>query len=185
MYTLNLTVDVLLLKQFSDIEILGQYSLAKNISSLFIFIPAGISTVLMPRVASLPEEKHKKLLIQSLDLSLLISVGILAVILLFGEWAVRQFFGADYLSSPTTVLVLSIAMIVLGIHGIFSSFQVGKGRANWETISRFAFLMVSVAIGWWSIPVYAGLGAAISMLAGGISGMIAYGVLYFLEWRSA
>ena len=184
MYMLTLTLDILLLKHFSDSEILGRYSLAKNISALFIFIPTGISTILMPRVASLPERDHNKLLIQSLALSLAINLGVLAALLLLGNWAVRRFFGPGYLSSPTTVLVLATGMIVLGIHAIFSSVQVGKGRANWETISRFVILVVSISVGWFMIPVYADLGAALSVLAGGGSGMIAYGILFFLNRRA-
>jgi O-antigen/teichoic acid export membrane protein len=185
MYMLSLTVDILLLRNFSDGETLGQYSLAKNISVLFFFVPSGISTVLMPRVASLPEKKHKKLLIQSLALSLLINLGLLTFLLLFGHQIVGRFFGAEYLSSPVTVLVLSAGMIVFGIHAIFSSVQVGKGYANRETISRFTILLTFALVGWLAIPAYGALGAAISVLAGGISGIAAYGILFFLSRRSA
>jgi O-antigen/teichoic acid export membrane protein len=184
MYMLNLTLDILLLKHFCDSETLGRYSLAKTISALFIFIPTGISTILMPRVASLPAKDHNKLLIQSLVLSLVINLGILAVLLLLGNWAVRQFFGAEYLSSSATVLILAAGMIMLGVHAIFSSVQVGKGQANWETISRFVILVVFFTVGWLMIPVQGDLGAAISVLAGGSSGMIAYGILFFLNRRT-
>jgi O-antigen/teichoic acid export membrane protein len=176
-------LDILLLKYFSDTETLGRYSFAKTISSLFIFVPTGISTILMPRIASLPAQKHQKLLIQSIALSLLINLGILAALLLLGEMVVRKLFGVDYISSPTTVLTLSIGMIILGIHGIISAVQVGKGRANWETISRFVVLGVSAIVGWILIPIYASLGAAISVLAGGISGLAAYGALLVLKRR--
>jgi O-antigen/teichoic acid export membrane protein len=184
MYMLTLTLDILLLKHFSEPEILGRYSLAKTISALFIFIPTGISTILMPRVAALPEKDHNKLLSQSLVLSLGINLGLLAALLLLGNWAVRQFFGTEYLSSPITVLALATGMIILGIHAIFSSVQVGKGRVNWETISRFAILVVSFTVGWLMIPVQDDLGAAISVLAGGSSGMITYGILFFLNRRT-
>lgn len=184
MYMFNLTLDFLLLKRFSDVETLGQYSLAKNISVLFIFIPSAISTVLMPRIASVPEKEHKKLLIQSLALSLTINFGILVALLLLGEWAVRQFFGAEYLSSPVTVLILSIGMIVLGTHAIFSSVLVGKGRASWETMSRLVILVVFATVGWLIIPMHDGLGAAITVFVGGVSGILSYGILLFLYKRA-
>jgi O-antigen/teichoic acid export membrane protein len=164
---------------------LGQYALAKNISVLFFFVPSGISTVLMPRVASLPEKQHKRLLTQSLALAVLINLGILAALLLFGSQIVSRFFGAEYLSSPVTVLALSAGMIVFGIHAIISSVQVGKGFANRETISRFIILLTFALVGWLLIPLYGALGAAISVLAGGISGIAAYGILFFWNRRSS
>jgi O-antigen/teichoic acid export membrane protein len=185
MYMLSLTIDILLLRNLSDAETLGQYALAKNISVLFFFVPSGISTVLMPRVASLPEKQHKKLLIQSLALAVLINLGILAALLLFGAQIVSRLFGAEYLSSPATVLALSAGMIVFGIHAIISSVQVGKGFANRETISRFIILLTFALVGWSLIPLYGALGAAISVLAGGISGIAAYGILFFWNRRSS
>jgi O-antigen/teichoic acid export membrane protein len=182
-YMLSLTLDILLLKQFSDSETLGRYSLAKTIGALFIFVPTGISTILMPRIASLRKQDHRKLLVQAVALSLLINLGILAVFLMFGEMAIQQLFGAEYLSSPLTFLILSAGMIILGVHGIASSVLVGKGRAEWETISRFAILGISALVGWRLIPSYGGLGAALSILMGGGCGLIIYGVLFVFKRR--
>jgi hypothetical protein len=76
-------------------------------------------------------------------------------------------------------------MIVFGIHAIISSVQVGKGFANRETISRFIILLTFALVGWLLIPLYGALGAAISVLAGGISGIAAYGILFFWNRRSS
>jgi O-antigen/teichoic acid export membrane protein len=182
-YILAITLDVLLLKQFADIDSLGKYTLAKSITAIFIFVPSGIGTVLMPRVASLPSKEHHRLLSQSLCLSLLINIGLLLGYILVGEWAIQYFFNASYISPRNIIITLSLGMIAFGIQGIISSYQVGKGRANWETISRVTSLVVITLTGCLLIPSYGNFGAALTVLFGSVSSLFTFAILELLERR--
>ncbi len=184
-YMLTLTLDILLIKSFADADAVGKYSLAKTISALFIFVPGGISTVLMPRIASQPATRHRALLAQALALSLIINLAIFLAYFFFGEWAIKTIFGAEYLSDARTLFTLSAGMILIGVHSIYSAMVVGQGRANLETISRFVMLAVFALVGWLTIPVYKDFGGALATVATGVSGLLVFSLMAFLNRRQS
>ncbi len=94
-YVLFSTMDVLMLNYFSGNEVLGVYSLTKTLSLVFSFLPEGVSTLLMPRVASLSGGKHLKLLKNSVLIPLVVNVIALVAFLLFVPWFIRLAFGTN------------------------------------------------------------------------------------------
>ncbi len=176
-YSLYVAVDIILLEHFTDDATVGVYSLARTVALIFSFIPAGISTILMPKIASLPVEKHGHLLRNMLALSLLANVALLAVYLLFGEWFIRTTVGPAYLGDRRVLLILAAETILSGIQSLITAVLVGSNRARIDMASRVATLAVAALACWYLIPLFGAVGAASAKLAGVIGAFIAYAIL--------
>ncbi len=180
-YVLYSTMDVLMLEYFSGNEVLGVYSLTKTLTLVFSFIPEGVSTLLMPRVASLTGGKHLKLLRNSVLIPLAVNIVALVLFLLLVPWFIRFAFGNKYHSSMTVTLVLALTMIASGIHSIVTAVLVGAGKAQYETISRFVSVVVAGVVGILLIPSMSSVGAALSSLTGVLGALLTYGIIYSIN----
>jgi len=176
-FTLSLTFDFLILERAGSADQLGAYSLSKTLSTMFLIIPSGISTLLMPKVASTPQTKHRQSLIRMLGISLSINVIVLIIYLPLVQPLTLRIFGADYLVPLSVSLLLALYMVTYGIHGLITAVFVGSGRPQIESISRIFELVATVLGCWFLIPAFGPLGAASAMLAGKIIALLAYGVL--------
>lgn len=180
-YILYTTIDVLMLEHFTDERTLGIYSLAKTLAMVFFFIPGGISTILMPKVASSPTSSHRRMLFNMLAISLSINIVLLIGYMLFGGWFVSTFFGANYSFDPTVAFVMAVGMIIFGAHSVVTAVLVGRDRARDETISRVLAVLSAGATGWLLIPVQGALGAAIAVLVGAVVGLATYAIIYQVQ----
>ncbi len=183
-YIVYFSIDMLFMEQYSDLAAVGRYSLIRNICTLFYFVPTGISILLMPKIASLPENQHNKLLIQMLLLTFLANGIILLGYIFFGGWMVQTFFGSAYVTSTLVMTLLAIGMILFGVHGLITAVYVGSGKAKYETYSRFVAAFVSVAIAWLMVPKTGALGAAMAVAGGAVAGMMVYLVIMIINRRS-
>lgn len=180
-YLLSFSLDILLLKQFVPIGIVGQYSLAKSLSAIFSFVPSGIGTILMPKIASQPKTEQKKLFIQSLAFSIILNLVFLIMYIIWGELVIKILFGVDYIISRKVLITLSIGTMLFGIRSIISSVLVGVGKVSWETLGWFVILLSSVVSGLYLIPAYGAFGAALMTVLGAVSGLIMYIFLNLYE----
>jgi O-antigen/teichoic acid export membrane protein len=182
-FMIFISIDIILLEYFSDAAALGTYSLIKTISLIFILIPSGIGTLLMPRVASLRNSSHLNLLKSSLILSFFLNGVFLVVYLFFGQSIIERVFGPEYLTDPIIFLVLSIAMILIGTHSLITAVLVGIGKVADETISRVTAVATSIIAGYILVPIYQGLGAALAIFGGAVSALFVYGVIAIIRNR--
>ncbi len=176
-YTLSLSLDLLLLERLGNENQLGAYSLAKTLATMFIIVPAGISTLLMPKVASTPQSEHRRSLIRMLILTLLIDgIGLLIYLPLAGP-VTQRVFGHDYLVPLAVSLILALYMVAYGIHGLVTAVFVGSGRPQVESISRIIELAATLLGCWFFISMWGALGAAIAMLTGKALALATYGIM--------
>lgn len=108
-YTLSISVDLLLLEHLGSEGQLGAYSLSKTFASMFLIVPTGISTLLMPKVAASPQKGHSQLLIRMSLITLLVDVFALMVYLPLAQPLTQRIFGVDYLVPLTVSLLLSLS----------------------------------------------------------------------------
>ncbi len=181
-YVLYSTLDVLMLQYFSGNTVLGVYTLTRTLTMVFSFIPEGVSTLLMPRIASLTKDKHLGLLKNSVLVPLVVNIIGLLAFLLVVPWFIRLYFGKEYASSMGVTLVLSLGMIVSGAHSVVTAVLVGSGKAQYETISRFVAVAAAAGVGFWLIPSMNALGAAGAYLAGSSAALGTYGVIYSINY---
>lgn len=173
-YVLFSAVDVLLLEYFSGSGSVGIYRLNKTIAMAFIFVPQGIASILMPKVASSDEKTHGRLLKKSLSIVLLVDAVILVFYLLLIRLFINQFFGSSYLVSIQIAILLASGSILLGMDTIIVSMLVGKGRPEIETYGRLAALTVTAVSGYFLVQQFGIFGAALAVLLGAVSSLITY-----------
>ncbi len=182
-YVLCTSLDLILLQRLVSSSELGAYSLSKTLASVFLFVPEGISTLLMPKVAASPKQTHRQALTKMLVVSLLVNgAGLLA----YGQIVkpfTRRIFGADYLVQPSVSIVLALFMIASGIHSMITAVVVGCGRPEGESASRITDLVTTALGCWLLIPRLGGLGAAVSVLAGKAVSLLTYGTMQMAVMR--
>ncbi len=176
-YVLNVSLDLLLLERFVSAGQLGAYSLSKTLATVFIFIPTGISTLLMPKVAALPSGSHRQVLVKMLGVSLLINaLGLIAYMPLVNPFT-EHVFGSSYIVMAAVSILLALDSIASGTHGLVTAVFVGSGRPQIESASRIAALAVTASCAALLIPPYGILGAAITMLTGKLVSLVTYALL--------
>lgn len=176
-FMLYTSMDVLMLERHSGAEAVGVYMVAKTLAMVFVFVPTGLSTLLMPRAAALPTEANRRLLKRTLAFSLAANGFILAAYLSLGDVFVRSAFGPEYVVDAGTSLILAMGMIAFGAHSIISAVLVAGGRAGVETISRVVAVCTAGLIGRLVIPSYGASGAAMAMSSGALGALVAYGAV--------
>jgi len=176
-FTLSISFDFILLERLGSERQLGAYSLSKTLATMFMIVPAGISTLLMPKVATAPRNGHRKLLMRMLIVTLLIDGIALLAYLPLVQPLTQRIFGVDYLVPLGVSFLLSLYMILYGIHGLITAVFVGSGKPQFESVSRVVELVATILSCWILIPAYGTWGAAIGILAGKILALVTYGVM--------
>ncbi len=176
-YTFSISLDLLFLERVGNAVQLGAYSLSKTLATMFIIVPSGISVLLMPKVAASPEKSHRQLLIRMLIVSVLIDAIALLIYLPIVQPLTLRIFGAEYLVPLGISLLLSLYMILYGVHGLVTAVFVGSGKPQVESASRIMELVVILVGCWFLIPVFGAWGAAIAMLVGKIIALVTYGLI--------
>jgi O-antigen/teichoic acid export membrane protein len=182
-YMLYTTLDVILLARYWGTAAVGVYGIAKTLASVALYLPTGISTFLMPKIAGSPVDTHSRLLTRSLAITLASCVAALGFYILLGRWIVLLVFGERYVYQPGVAIVLSLGMVMQATHSVVTSALVGAGRPGWESVSRIAAVCCGFAAGLLFVPVHGALGAATVILSGSIAALLTYGILVVLKKR--
>ncbi len=183
LFALFFAMDILLLEQFHDEATVGVYGLTRTIVLVFSFFPQGITMILMPKVAAPDVIGHRRLLINSLIVTLLVSVIALIGYLVVYEWFIVTFIGAAYFAGLPFALLMALSAIIFGLHAIVTSFLVGRNLPGLETISRVVILVVTIIVGLALIPPYSLLGAALASVLSAAAGIGVYPVLIYVRRR--
>ena len=180
-YLLYASLDIILLEHFSGLEAVGIYRLAGTLAYVFLFVPTGISTLLLPKAANLPQKNYRQIIIQTSALTLTVNGVILIIYLVLVKWFVQSVFGIGYLAGMSTYVILALSAILLGVHALITAVLVGSGRPEIETVSRGVAVVGLAVAGWLLIPVYGPLGAAIASLVGAIAALMTYGATALIK----
>lgn len=182
-YILYANIDVLMLERFASDETLGFYTLAKTLAMVFYFLPGGISTILMPKVASTAPERHRRMMFNMVGVTVVVNAVLLIGYVLLGEWFVQTAFGAEYSFDPVVAFVMALGMIIFGVDSVIAAVVVGRDRPRDESLSRTLAVIAAALTGWLLIPPYGALGAAFAVLVGAVVGLAVYGFIYFANRR--
>ncbi len=174
-------VDILLIERHLSTAAVGTYTLTKTISAVFGFVPLGLITLLLPKVASLPKEQHASLLKRTLLLALLVNSVVFTVYALAYSWFIETFFGPAYLLPLSVMLMIALSDILFGFHGIITAVVVGANHPQLETISRVVIVVFAIGIGSWLIPRFGLVGAGMMMFGSGIVSILTYVVAAVLH----
>lgn len=176
-YLIYNSIGVVALEHYFDKSEVGIYSVANTISMAFFLIPNGISTLFMPKSASISRQEGSRMLLKMLAASLIINMVLLLGLVIYGDRMILAFFGSDYLVGKNVYIIQAAAMILFGMHTVITAFLVGRGKPNLETISRIGSVIISLIFAVIYIPKLGPLGASMTRFAGALMSLIVYGVL--------
>ena len=157
--------DILVLGVWTDSATVGVYGVATRIAALTAFILIAVNSVTAPRFAAMyAQEDHRgleRLAQKSAGWMLLAVLPIVLLLLLFPEW-ILALFGADFVGGASLLRVLALGQLVnvaMGSVG-YLLMMTGHERLMRNNIIFTAF--VNLAGNLFLIPLYGGMGAAVS-----------------------
>ena len=147
----------------------GLFAAATKITQIAITVIFSAGTVLLPRFANLEATgnitEFKSLSEKALNLSLMLSLPIVAGLMILSSPIILIFCGADYRSS-ITLLVLNSPMIFFSTISFLTGIQIlyPKGKIYIVVWSACAGAVVNLLINFLLIPHYGAKGAAVSIV---------------------
>lgn len=174
----NRDLDILLIGKFFSTEILGGYSLAKQL----VFRPAQIINPILVKVASPTLAKFQTDLgmlktnyLKLIKLVSSINIPVYLGIIVFAPFIVQVLYGPDFGNIVILVRILSIYMIFRAIGNPIGSLVVATGKTHLEFVWNMLNLMV--------MPIFIYIGARLGIVEVAISLTAAMVILFIPSWR--
>jgi len=121
-------VDVLLLRAFTTLDVVGRYGAAKSLSNGALVAGTAIGTALLPQAARLlPQERSSYfrtllLMVVGATLPAIMAIAVLA------PWLLTLFFGPSYRAATTTLMILACSTGMYGIGLTLEASWIAMGR---------------------------------------------------------
>jgi O-antigen/teichoic acid export membrane protein len=160
---LNYRLGYYLIEYFQGKASLGIYSVAVLIAESTWLISKSFATVLLSRIVNMKSQtKALVLTLVYARISLYFSIAVIALLLLIpGSWYIyilgNEFFEVKWIIAILTPGIASFALTTMYAH-YFS----GTGRPKISSYSSLIGLFVTFVLGFWLIPIYGKVGAAIT-----------------------
>ena len=167
---LNAELATIMLGIFSTTESIGIYRVAfQGISVLTIGL-AMVNSIVGPNIARTYREGNlqdaQKLISKSVRLSVLFSLPLAIVFTLFASEIVSLIYGSDYLNAGEILIILTFGQIVNVLIGSVGLILNMTGNEKHTVKALIISLIVSFVLMLLLIPMYDGLGAAVSVSIG-------------------
>jgi O-antigen/teichoic acid export membrane protein len=166
-------IDILLVEKFVSSQELGAFALTRTLTTIFGFVPIGISSLLMPKIASEDDEGNLDFLKKMLVISLIGNLIVFAIYVLSIEWVTVVVFGEEYTIALIVSVLMGLNVIIQGVYKLIVSYLVGTNRPVTETIGRIMAVISLLIVGLILMPTMGALGAAIAKLLAIIVAIVA------------
>ena len=160
-----LKIDVVMMGSLLTGRDVGLYSAAVRISDLFYFIPAVVTSTLLPTVvrsSQLDEDVFRQRVQALLDLLTLYSI-LVVVFLWFGaDRLVAGLFGAEFLGAGSILQIHAFAIFFVAAGSSRNVMLIAENRTVFIMLSTILGAVINIAMNLFLIPLYSGIGAAIA-----------------------
>lgn len=174
----NRDLDILLIGKFFSPEILGGYSLAKQL----VFRPAQVINPILVKVASPTLAKFqdnivalKNNYLRLIRIVSMINIPVYLVIIIFAPFVVQLFYGAGFDNIVSIVRILSIYMIFRALGNPIGSLVIATGRTDLEFKWNIMNLLIM------PVFIYAGSSFGINGVAFALTMVMT--VLFVPSWK--
>ncbi|MCL4251403.1 MAG: oligosaccharide flippase family protein [Anaerolineae bacterium] len=182
-YAFSTFIDFFLLQQLLNNAAVGLYAFTRQVCIIFDFLPMGLYTVLMPKVAAADNRRTRmRLIALALGITVVANAVVLVVFLLVYPWFIDTFY-PQYELANDIVLVMALAQTAWGLQGIISQAVIGANRASVDSVNRLIPIVLMPVIGLILIPMLGVRGAALMSLITGCAAVIAFPVQLWLSKR--
>ena len=174
----NRDLDILIIGKFFSADILGGYSLAKQL----VFRPAQIINPIVVKVAApalaLMQKNIQELksgYLKLINIVASVNIPVYAGIIIFAPWVVEILYGSGFDDIVILVRILSVYMMLRAIGNPVGSLVVATGRTDLDFMWNIVSLLV--------MPLFIYVGSLFSIVGVTISITLAMMVLYYPAWR--
>ncbi len=157
--------DIVMLGFISSEYEVGLYNAALKIKSILLSLSTAITAVMIPRISYYIQNKDEKginkLLIKSLQISLLIAFPVCIYCLLFSKNILLFVCGISYIEAENTLKLLMILILPLILTNLFGNqILIPFGKENRFSQSVFIGMWINLILNLLLIPKYGASGAA-------------------------
>ncbi len=157
--------DIVMLGFISSEYEVGLYNAALKIKSILLSLSTAITAVMIPRISYYIQKKDEKginkLLIKSLQISLLIAFPVCIYCLLFSKNILLFVCGISYIEAENTLKLLMILILPLILTNLFGNqILIPFGKENRFSQSVFIGMWINLILNLLLIPKYGASGAA-------------------------
>ena len=159
---LTYRMGILLLAYLSGAAAVGYYSVAVTLAESLWILPSSISTVLLPRVASMDQLESKQLTSAVCRGVFLLMVVVALIAFVVVRPMIGKLFGSAYLSAREPFALLLPGSVFLSISKITATDLVGRGKPILGAYVAAATLVLNAAVNVLLIPRWGASGAAMA-----------------------
>lgn len=152
-------VDFWILEYYHGENELGIYALAVRLIQIMLILPAFLSTVVLPGIASRSLDAHG--VHRIFRLLNTVKVMLLLLILLSCYWAIPFFFGKEFQASAWILVLLMPGILFISAQTFLASYFAARKQVNVNVTSVLVALAVAIAGDLLVIPGYGAQGAAV------------------------
>lgn len=167
--TLLTNVDIMFLTFFSDLDIVGIYSLSVATGQTLTFFESSFISVLVPSISELAAKKKLREVRQILDmLKRYLVIGLIPLILggmFFSPIVLSTLYGSEYVSGYLVFSIMCVAMLFWNIASVNLNACVSLGKPKFYAKSMYVGVIINIVLNAILIPLFSMHGAVISTLA--------------------
>ena len=169
--TVNYTIDTVMLRQLASPYFLGLYSVAVTFSNMFLIIPDALKEVIFGD--STKKDFKKSLVYNSLKVSMLVAVAILAFFVMIGDKAIVFLYGKEYVDTYLLTIICFVGSLSLIFFKILHPIYISQGIQRRAAYFLALSVILNVLLNLYLIPKYQAIGASIAsalshLLCGGL-----------------
>lgn len=157
---LNYRVDIWIVQYFAGSAALGLYSLAANLAMMLWILPRSASRVLLPYVASEPDEDALERVARISRLALLLTAFGGAAAALTAHWWIGLLYGSEFSGTSAPFIVLLFGCVPFSLSVVLGATLSGLDRLEDNLVASVAGFVLTVALDIVLIPHYGIVGAA-------------------------
>jgi O-antigen/teichoic acid export membrane protein len=163
---INGRTDILVLGIFRTDADIGIYRVAVQMAALVIFGLQAVNATQGPHIAHLYAtsdlKRLQKMITRSSQAILVVTVPIVLVIVVFGEFIIRKAFGTEYEAAYIPLLILCVGQLVNASMGSVGSLLNMTGHERDTTKSIFVGAIVNVVLNFSLTPIWGMIGSAVA-----------------------
>lgn len=147
--TLFYTLDVILVKHFMAPEIAGQYGGLAIVGRIVYFFTGAIVAVMFSMSAEVHQSNQqasRKVLQQSVILTILLSLGVLLIYILLPKLVILSLLGEKFLVIQGQLWLFGLAMALYGLVNLLSQYFISIGRRGFVLILAVGVFALTLAI---------------------------------------
>jgi O-antigen/teichoic acid export membrane protein len=139
--------DMILIPNFFDHHLSGQYASAGTLGRIVYYVPAVIVFALFPKVSlNFTEKKTTRILLfKAFSLTFLISFITSLIFFFYGEALIIKIYGERYFEAGQILKYLGFSLIPLSFLNIFINYELAKERFGFILV-MFPFLILQIIL---------------------------------------